>query len=81
MTCGVSKIFSHDNLVALCMKMLSSVQDWDVIIVESAKRNGKFASNLDSKLAPWSDNVAVPFNHRDYARYCRGSLRREVVHD
>lgn len=27
-----SSIFSHDNLVELCMKTLSSVQDWDVII-------------------------------------------------
>src|SRR6266702_189713 len=45
-------IFSHDNLVALCMKTLSTVQDWDVIIKKRLAEGAhmELAWRLDTNL-------------------------------
>ncbi|KAF8271995.1 hypothetical protein EI94DRAFT_1678633 [Lactarius quietus] len=54
-------IFSHDNLVALCMKTLSSVQDWDVIIKNRLAEGAhmELAWRLDTNLdwVQWLDDI------------------------
>ncbi|KAH9080423.1 hypothetical protein EDB83DRAFT_2339328 [Lactarius deliciosus] len=54
-------IFSHDNLVALCMKTLSTVQDWDVIIRKRLAEGAhmELAWRLDTNLdwVWWLDDI------------------------
>ncbi|KAI9465399.1 hypothetical protein BJY52DRAFT_1243706 [Lactarius psammicola] len=54
-------IFSHDNLVALCMKTLSTVQDWDVIIKKRLAEGAhmELAWRLDTNLdwVWWLDDI------------------------
>jgi hypothetical protein len=54
-------IFSHDKLVALCMKTLSSVQDWDVIIKHRLAEGAhmELAWRLDTNLdwVRWLDDI------------------------
>ncbi|KAH9047706.1 Pleckstrin homology domain-containing protein, partial [Lactarius hengduanensis] len=54
-------IFSHDNLVALCVKTLSTVQDWDVIIRKRLAEGAhmELAWRLDTNLdwVWWLDDI------------------------
>jgi hypothetical protein len=54
-------LFSHDNLVALCMKTLSSVHDWDVIIKSRLAEGAhmELAWRLDTNLdwVRWLDDI------------------------
>src|SRR6266404_2806323 len=54
-------IFSHDNITALCVKALSTVEDWDVIIQKRLAEGARMelAWRLDTNLdwVRWLDDI------------------------
>ena len=76
-------IFSHDNLVALCMKTLSSVQDWDVIIKNRLAEGAhmELAWRLDTNLdwVRWLDDIHG--NPRTWAVLAGLALNQVILFD
>jgi hypothetical protein len=76
-------IFSHDNLVALCMKALSTVQDWDVIIRKRLAEGARMelAWRLDTNLdwVQWLDDIRG--NPRTWAVLAGLALNQVIIFD
>ena len=74
-------IFSHDNLVALCMKTLSTVQDWDVIIKNRLAEGAhmELAWRLDTNLdwVRWLDDIRG--NPRTWAVLAGLALNQVII--